>query len=225
MHLAMALAMAFALGSLPAAAQVDRRLVGEGNREYRKGNFTGAETLYRKAQEANPSNAQAAYNLGCALMMQQKDSAAVVQYERAAKMPTSRRRLSMAYHNIGVICQNSGLYGEAIEAYEQALRNNPQDDETRYNLALCKWLRKNEPDQGGGQQQQQQGDGDDDSRDKEKENKPNDSGDERQQQQEGMSRENAEQVLNAAVQQEKNTQERMQNAMQQHGSRQLERNW
>ena len=44
---------------------------------------------------------------------------------------------SKANHNIGVICQNHRMYGDAIKAYQQSLRDNPSDDETRYNLALC----------------------------------------------------------------------------------------
>lgn len=50
--------------------------------------------------------------------------------------------MALVYHNIGVICQNHRMYGEAIKAYEQSLRNNPKDNETRYNLALCKRLQK-----------------------------------------------------------------------------------
>ena len=130
--------------ALTVNAQNDRQLIREGNRMFNKQQYDKAEIQYRKAVSKNPSNPQAVYNLGCALMMQNKDSAAIVQYEKAAKLEKNKFRLASAYHNIGVICQNHKMYGDAIKAYEQALRNNPKDDETRYNLALCKKLQKND---------------------------------------------------------------------------------
>ena len=64
--------------TLMANAQTDRQLIREGNRLFYKQQYDKAEVMYRKAVAKNPSNPQAVYNLGCALMMQSKDSAAVV---------------------------------------------------------------------------------------------------------------------------------------------------
>ena len=50
----------------------------------------------------------------------------------------------MAYHNMGVICQKHQMFSEAIEAYKESLRNNPSDNETRYNLELCRRQLKNQ---------------------------------------------------------------------------------
>ncbi|MBR1547385.1 MAG: VWA domain-containing protein, partial [Prevotella sp.] len=135
---------------LPAAvmAQSDRMLVRQGNRNYRKGNAANAEVAYRKALEKNARNPQAAYNLGNAMLSQRKDSTVVSQLANAARLETNPIRRAQAYHNIGVVNQLGRNYGEAIEAYKEALRNNPADDQTRYNLELCKHLQK--------QQQQQQ---------------------------------------------------------------------
>ena len=139
-----------------AFAQSDRHFIRTGNKLYRNQNYPKAEVEYRKAMSQNGSNAHAVYNLGNALMMQQKDSAAIVQLENAGKMEANKTRKAMAYHNIGTICQRHQLYGDAIKAYEEALRNNPNDNETRYNLALCKRLNKNNKEQQKQQQQQQQ---------------------------------------------------------------------
>lgn len=125
-----------------ANAQTDRQFVRNGNRMFSNQQYDKAEIQYRKAVSKNPNNPQAVYNLGCALMMQNKDSAAIVQYQKAAKLEKNKMRLASVYHNIGVICQNHQMYGDAIKAYEQSLRNNPKDNETRYNLALCKKLQK-----------------------------------------------------------------------------------
>ena len=129
---------------LGVGAQTDRQFVRDGNKMFNSQQYDKAEIQYRKAVSKNPSNSQAVYNLGCALMMQNKDSAAIVQYQKAAKLENNKLRLASVYHNIGVICQNHKMYGDAIKAYEQALRNNPKDNETRYNLALCKRMQKND---------------------------------------------------------------------------------
>lgn len=214
--------------SVMAQAQTDRQLVRQGNKQYRLGNSAEAEVLYRKAVEKNPRNAQANYNLGNALMLQRKDSLSISQLEAAAKLETNPVRRAQAYHNMGVICQQHQMFGEAIEAYKESLRNNPTDHETRYNLALCKRQQK--------QQQQNQQNQNKDNKDKQKqdqqkqdEQQKKDEQKQKQDQQkrdeEKMSRENAEQMLNAAIQEEKQTQERMKKAQQQAGKRVLQKNW
>lgn len=104
-----------------------------------------AETQYRKALAQNKENPQANYNLACALMAQQKDSMALRQYVTAAQLERNPMRKAMSYHNIGTIWQNHRQYAQAIDAYKMALRNNPKDNETRYNLALCQKLLKTNP--------------------------------------------------------------------------------
>ena len=199
-----------------AFAQSDRHFIRTGNKLYRNQNYPKAEVEYRKAMSQNGSNAHAVYNLGNALMMQQKDSAAIVQLENAGKMEANKTRKAMAYHNIGTICQRHQLYGDAIKAYEEALRNNPNDNETRYNLALCKRLNQNNKAQHKQQQKQQQKEQQKEQKQKEKQQpKPK----------EQMSKENAEQLLNAAIQDEKATQQRLKKATQQPSRRTVEKNW
>ena len=209
------------LFSIATMAQADRQFIRTGNRYYRLQNFAKAEAEYRKAVAVNGENAQALYNLGCALMMQQKDSIAVEQFQKAGSLEKSALRKAKVYHNIGVVCQAHRIYGDAIKAYEESLRNNPSDDETRYNLALCKRLQKN-------QKKNQQNQGGGNSKEKDKQNK--DQNDKKQQSQKNdqkdkMSKDNAEQLLNAAMQDEKNTQQRIKKAMQQPRSRKLQKAW
>ena len=212
-----------------AQTTADRKFLREGNRVYRLQQYDKAEVQYRKALSVNPGNPQALYNLGCALMMQNKDSAAVVQYEKAADVETNKMRLSKIYHNIGVICQNKQMYSEAITAYQQSLRNNPHDDETRYNLVLCKRLQKKQNNKSNQNKQQQNQDKDKNGENKkEEQNKKNNdkkNNDKKQNQDEKMSKENAEQLLNAAIQNEKATQQRLKQAMQKPRSRRLQKNW
>lgn len=206
-------------------AQSDRQMIRQGNKLYRKGNVAEAEVSYRKAVERNERNAQANYNLGNALMGQRKDSLAITQLEKAAKLETNPLRRAQAYHNMGVICQQHRMFGEAIEAYKEALRNNPTDNETRYNLALCK--RQQQEQQ---QDQNQQNKDNKDNKDKQDQQKQEqqqkqDKQKQEQQQKQQMSKENAERLLNAAMQEEKQTQERMKKAQQQPQKRRLEKNW
>ena len=204
-----------------AVAQTDRQFVRQGNKLFRSGDYPNAEVSYRKALEKNDRNPQAIYNLGNSLMAQNKDSAAVAEFEKAAKIETNTLRKSMAYHNMGVVCQRHQMFGEAIEAYKQSLRLNPHDDETRYNLELCKRQQKQQQ-----QNQQNKQNKDQDKKDQQKQEQKQDQQKQQQQKQEPkMSKENAEQLLNAAIQEEKATQQRMKKAMQQPRSRKLQKNW
>ena len=200
------------------SAQSDRRSIRSGNRQYRQQNFVKAEAEYRKAVSANSSNPQALYNLGCALMMQNKDSLATVQFEKAGRLEKDPKRKAMVYHNIGFICQNHRLYSEAIEAYKESLRNNPSDNETRYNLELCKRLNKSNK-----QKQKQQNKKKDNKKKQEEKNKPQQQKSEEQKQK--MSKDNAEQLLNAAMQNEQATQRKVKEAQRAGKSKRLEKNW
>lgn len=212
-------------------AQSDRQFLRNGNKLYRQQNYAKAEVEYRKALSKNPNNSQALYNLGCAMLMQQKDSAAVSFFEKAGKTETAKRRRAACYHNIGVVCQGHQLYAEAIQAYEESLRNNPNDNETRYNLALCKRLLKNQKKNGGGKNNKDKNNKNNknnknkQNKDQNKNNKNKDQSKNQPQPKEQMSKDNAEQLLNAAMQEEKATQQRLKQAMQQPRSRRLQKNW
>lgn len=210
-----------------ASAQTDRQYIREGNKQFRIGQYDKAEVSYRKAVEKNAKNPQAVYNLGNALMAQKKDSAAVQQFEQATRIETNPLRKAAAYHNIGVVCQTHKMYGEAIEAYKHALRLNPKDDETRYNLVLCQRQKKK-------QDQNQQNNQNKDDQKKDDQNKDNkqdqnkvkkDDKQQQQQQKPQMSKDNAEQLLNAAIQNEKMTQDKMKKQQQNAQRRNVLKNW
>lgn len=209
-------------------AQSDRQFVRNGNKFYREQNYAKAEVEYRKALGKNASNTQAMYNLGCALLQQQKDSAAITQFETAGKTEKAHLRKAMAYHNIGVICQKRQLYAEAIEAYKESLRHNPNDNATRYNLALCKHLAKKQPPKNNNKNKNDKNKKDKDKK-QQQQNKQNpnknERNEQRQQNKEQMSKDNAEQLLNYAIQEEKATQRRLKQQQQQPQRRRLQKNW
>ena len=232
------------VGGTNAVAQTDRNLIRQGNRAFKSQKWAAAETQYRKAIFKNQKNPQAIYNLGCALLAQQKDSLAMVQFGNAAQLESNIFRRSKSYHNMGVVMQNHREYAQAIEYYKMALRCNPQDNETRYNLALCKKLLKNNQQNQNNKNNKDKNKNDknkdkkndknknkdgqnknDQNKDKQNKNQDKNNSDKNKQNQEKMSRDNAEQLLNAAIQQEKATKRKMQKAMSQSRRKVYDKNW
>lgn len=203
-----------------------------GNKLYKDSTFVKAEVDYRKALELDPKSTDAMYNLGNALLMQQKAKDAMEQFEAASKVEKDKKKLSQIYHNMGVILQSSKQYPQCIEAYKKALRNNPADDETRYNLALAqKLLKDQQQNQDQNKQQEQKQDKKDDDKqqknkeqqDQKKKNQQNQN-QQQQQNQNQMSKQNAEQLLKAAMQDEKNVQDKVKKGVRIQG-RKLEKDW
>ena len=159
-------------------------------------------------------------------MMQQKDSLAMQQFAKSADWQTTNKiRRAKSFHNMGVIMQNHQEFAKAIECYKMALRNNPQDNETRYNLALCMRQQKKNKQNKDKQQQKKKQQNKGENKSKEKKEQDKNQKQQQQKQQEKMSKENAEQMLNAAMQQEQQTQQRIKDAMRQNRSRKLQKNW
>jgi len=133
------------------AQNKDERLTASNNLVY-EGNtaiehsFTDAEKLYRKAISQKPTNTKSTYNLGNAYYKSNLFDEALMRLTEAAKTGNKDEK-HKAYHNIGNVLMNNKDCKKAVEAYKNALRNNPADDETRYNLALAKECAK---EQGGG---------------------------------------------------------------------------
>lgn len=210
---------------LSLCAQTDRELVRRGNAYFGKKDYAQAEVCFKKALFANGKNAIAAYNLGCALQAQKKDSAAIEQYTKAAKGEENKMRRASAYHNMGTILQAQKDYGKAIEAYKNALRCNPKHANARYNLTMCMKQNKNQQQQ----QQQQSNSNNKDKQKKKEQNKPQQNKKNKQKPQQpkedNMSKDNAEQLLNAAMQEEKATQQRLKKYMKQPLSKTNVKNW
>ena len=130
--------------------------------------------------------------------------------------------MAQTYHNTGVILQSAKQYAQCIEAYKQALRNDPSDDETRYNLALAQKLLKDQQNQQQNQQNQQQKQ--DQKEDKKDQNQKQQQEQEQLQNKNEMSKENAEQLLKAVMQDEKEVQDKVKKQIQIRGKK-LEKDW
>ena len=217
--------------SVHAQQKTDRDYLRSGNKLYNDSLFIKAEVDYRKALDINPKSTDAMFNLGNALLMQQKVKEAMEQYESVSKVEKDKSKLAEIYHNMGVILQSAKQYPQCIEAYKESLRNNPKDNETRYNLALAqKMLKDQQQNQQNQDQQQQQQDQKEDQKDQNKDQQEHDQKDQQKQQQQQqqnkneMSKENAQQLLNAVMQDEKNVQEKVKKQIQIQGKK-LDKDW
>ena len=217
-----------------AQEKTDRDYLRSGNKLYNDSLFIKAEVDYRKALEINPKSTDAMFNLANALLMQQKGKEAMEQYQSVSKIEKDKDKLAQIYHNMGVILQSSKQYPQCIEAYKEALRNNPKDDETRYNLALAqKLLKDQQQDQQNQDQQEQQQKQQKKEEEKQEQNQDQQEQEQKDQQQNQqqqqqnkseMSKENAQQLLNAIMQDEKNVQDKVKKQLQIRGKK-LEKDW
>lgn len=186
---------------------------------------------YKKAMEIDSTFSITRYNLGNALIRQGKPQDAMAEYQAAAKYEKDKKRLSDIYHNMGVLLQASKDYAHAVGCYKESLRNDPSNDQTRYNYVLAKWHLKN--------QQNENQDGEDNKEDKQQEQQKQEENKKEQQQQQQkqqqqeqqqqdraeMSKENAERLLQAAMRNEKETQEKIQRQQQDAPRRRLQKQW
>ena len=212
-----------------------RKHIRKGNTLFRSDKRKEALVDYVKAVRADTTNARALYNLSTSMFpaawrnVQENQRDTMINYfKTAAQQETNPYRKAQAFHNMGVVLQGAHDFKNAIEAYKAALRNNPNDDETRYNLVLCQRQLKDEGNGGQNQQQQQQDQQDQQQQQQQQQQQEKQKQQQQQEQQQEppMSKENAEQLLNAAMQQEKQTQQRMQEAKQQQSKRRrIEKNW
>lgn len=233
--------------TLFAAAQTmtESDYIRNGNKLYADSLFEKAEIEYRKALELNPKSVDAMYNLGNALFCQavnsqEKGDEALKQYSAAAKLETDKEKLAQIYHNIGTLLYSAQQYPQSVEAYKESLRNNPCDHETRYNLAKAMHMNKQQQqnqqdqqekhDQQQNQEQQEQQQQEQQNQEQQQQEQQEEQEQESQQQQtqqndEQISKENAEQILNALMQDEKDIQEKQKKMMQQQQGKTFDKDW
>ena len=251
--------IALLCSTLLASAQTmtEKDHIRRGYKLYTDSLFEKAEIEFRKALEINPKSTDAMFNLGNALFnqipqSQEKGKEAMEQYVTAAKLETEKSKLALINHNLGVLLYMAQQYAQSVEAYKEALRNDPSDHETRYNLAkamhMLKQQEQNQEQQQNQQQdqqqqqeqqqeqqeqnqQQEQQEQQKEQQQQQQEQQQQDQQQQQQQQQqaqqseEEISKDNAEQMLNAVMQDEKEIQEKAKQMMQQQRGKTLDKDW
>ena len=112
----------------------------EGNKNTQSESYIEAEKSYRKALSLSPEKAEALYNLGNTHFLDKQYDEASQRFFQTQKLAKNKEVKHQAFHNMGNVYMQKKEYQKAVEAYKNALRNNPADDETRYNYALAKEL-------------------------------------------------------------------------------------
>ncbi len=143
------------------ALNTSKNLTWDANKALSSNDFIGAEVDYRKAIAKSGENVAASYNLGNAYYNQATYGEAFGRFKQAGESATNKTDKHRAFHNMGNVFMKRKEYEKAVEAYKEALRNDPKDEETRYNLALAKELLKKKQDE------QKKDDKNDENKDKE----------------------------------------------------------
>lgn len=149
----------------------------KGNILYQNGEFSDALLYFQKAVDNSPLNFKANFNLGNTFFRTEDYEKATAQFEKIAQIAPSKLDQSWVYHNLGNAHLLNNKINEAIDAYKEALRLNPKDEETRYNLAYAQLLKKQQEEQNQKNQDKnnEEQDQSDQQQDKNNENK-NDAG-------------------------------------------------
>jgi len=228
-------------------SQVDRKFVRRGNRDFDKKQFQQAEIQYRKALEKNSKSEAADFNLGNALYKQNQFDVAASRYAALTEQQKDKQSLSRQFYNLGNALFKSGKYKESIEAYKQSLRQNPNDLDAKHNLQLAmkkleaenqKKNQNKQNDQNNkdnhqqDRQQNQQKDQNSDNKEKDNNQKQNSTGNDDQKEprnQQGskgqISPEDAERILQALENEEKNVLKKVQEQQKKVQKVPVEKNW
>ena len=205
------LILAVILVTATAAAQNPSSQVRKGNQQYENKEYSEAEKSYRRSLEKDPGSFAGNYNLGSSLYRQDKHEDAARQYLQSSASGAGKTEQARAYYNMGNALLKAGKFQESVEAYKLSLRNNPNDANAQYNLsyALAKLKQQQQQNQDKNknqqqqkeQQQQQQQQKDQQQKDQQQQQQP-------QQQQPKISKEDAERMLEALKNDEKNLQKK-----------------
>lgn len=203
--------------------KTERVEIRNGNKTYESKEYVKSEINYRKALESNPSSLNASYNLGNSLYRQGRYLEAANSYEKVARVEADDIKASDAWYNLGNSYfkeyENDKTKGEyltnSIDAYKDALRRNPKNDDARHNLRVAQLLLKQSENQSQNQPQNQH-------QDQEKQDQQS-----QQEQEEQKKQEEQQQIILEAIRQkEKATQEKInENLIKQREKKRSEKEW
>jgi tetratricopeptide (TPR) repeat protein len=131
--------------SFAVSAQEKDKTLPKANNEYSENKFVEAEANYRISRSKFPKRTVAPFNLGNSIYKQNQIAEAKFAYAKAIENIKTRPQKHKVFHNLGNVFMKEKNYTAAVEAYKNALRNNPSDEETRYNYALAKKKLKENP--------------------------------------------------------------------------------
>lgn len=224
------LILLFIASTLNSLAQSEKKLISDGNKNYETKNYIEAEKKYKAALEKNKESYKANFNLGNAYYQQGRYEEAAQQFQAITHKPTSKDTLAKAYHNLGNALLKSKKYQESVNAYKNALKNNPNDEDTRYNLAYALQMLKKQQEQEKKDKENKQNQDKKEDEKKEEEKKNEDKKEKKQDQQpeqakQNISKEDAERMLDALLNDEKNIQDKLKKQKAKGVKVEIEKDW
>lgn len=168
-----ALLMFISMGSIMSQQNEYESLIKKGNNSF-EDNTAFSEQNYRKAISYSPEFVKGQYNFSNNLYKNEYYDEALLNQLEASKYAKTRTDKHLIFHNIGNILMKKKMCKEAVEAYKNALKNNPKDDESRYNLALAKDCAKDE------NENEKESEGEDEDEDKEKDKEKDENEDQKE---------------------------------------------
>jgi Ca-activated chloride channel family protein len=218
------------LPAVTATAGNPQQMVRRGNQFYENGQYPEAEKEYRRALEEGLKDPGLLYNLGNALYRQGRFEEAARLFEGLSSVSDPGFDRSRAFHNLGNALVESQEYGKGIEAYRNALRLNPEDDDTRHNLEYAMHRLQDPPpsqDPQPGEDDQEQDEGEDEtpSQPQDGEGRQDAAGGQQAPRPETLSPQDAQRILDALNQQEQAIQESIKREESPARTRQTERAW
>ena len=196
--------------SVSSMAQNERKLIREGYRAYMREDYNEAEVNFRKAEDENPDSYEARYNTGTALYQKNKIKESAERFSELlaeAEKPAEKAKI---WHNIGNTLLESKQYQESIEAYKNSLRLNPEDEETRYNLAYAMEKLQEQQNKENQSQDRQKENQEDKKKDQQQQNQENNQDDQQDQQQNNEDDQQQDQSQNKQNEQQQNQDEKQQ---------------
>ncbi len=143
----------FGLLTVQLSAQSEKKMVRKGNKQFEEGNYTEAEIEYRKALSENPGYFKGAFNLGDAMYEQKNYEESGKLFGEVAEGQHTDEQKAGAYYNLGNSLMQKRKYKESIEAYKNALRLKPDDQDAKYNLVYAQKKLKEQQNQQQNQDQ------------------------------------------------------------------------
>ncbi len=215
--------------TIDALAQHPNSLVRKGNASYTDTLYSEAEQKYREALMKDQNSYAASFNLADAIYKQEKFSESTSLFKALSEKTQNKIEKSESFHNLGNSLMNEQKIDEAIEAYKNALRNNPKDIDTKHNLAYAQRMKnqqqkqeeekeEEEKEEEEEEKEKQEEEKEEEEKEEEKNNQEQNKNSEEQSKEEPkkpqdpneMTEDEAEQILDALQQQEKELQEDLQ---------------
>ena len=213
------------LNSVVVFAQHPNSKIRKGNTAYKDSSYSDAEQLYREALIKDQSSFEASFNMADAIYKQERYSEANSLFKALSEKTDDKIKKSESYHNLGNSLLKEQKLDEAIEAYKNALRNNPKDLDTKHNLAYAMRMKNQSQEQE--KEEQEEEEKEEDKKEEKEEQEEEDKGENQEEKGEQseeekkeepkqpqdpneMTEEEAQQILDALQQQEKELQEDLQ---------------